>query len=46
MVKLEDVIFLQGKHTYTFYLENFRNKNYTLGPAFDNLPNDPIQTVV
>ena len=45
MVKLEDVIFLQGKHTYTFYLENFRNKNYTLGPAFDNLPNDPIQIV-
>lgn len=45
MVKLEDVIFLQGKHTYTFYLENFRNKNYTLGPALQGLPNDPIQMV-
>lgn len=46
MVKLEDDIFLQGKHTYTFFLENFREKGYILSPEMEALDDDPIFDVV
>lgn len=46
MVKLEDEIFLQGKHTYTLFLENFRDKGYTLGPELSGISNDPIQSII
>ena len=42
MVKKEDNIFLQGKHTYTFFLENFRDQNYLIGPEIKQLQSDPI----
>jgi hypothetical protein len=32
MVKSEDEIFLQGKHTWTLQLIEFKNKGYLLGP--------------
>lgn len=46
MVKREDDIFLQGKHTYTLFLENFKDKGYILGTELSGLSNDPIQTIV
>lgn len=46
MVKMEDDIFLQGKHTYTFFLENFREKGYILSPEMESLDDDPIFDVV
>lgn len=42
MVKKEDNIFLQGKHTYTFFLDNFRDQNYLIGGELRNLRTDPI----
>ncbi len=46
MVKQEDVIFLQGKHTYTLFLENFKDKGYTLSPELSAITNDPIQSII
>jgi hypothetical protein len=46
MVKMEDDIFLQGKHTYTFFLENFREKGYILSSEMKSLVDDPIFSVV
>lgn len=44
MVKLEDDIFLQGKHTYTIFLENFRDKSYFISGELSTIV-DPIQLV-
>lgn len=46
MVKLEDDIFLQGKHTYTFFLENFREKSYTISSELRAIADDPINTLI
>lgn len=46
MVKMEDDIFLQGKHTYTFFLDNYREKGYILSEEMEALDDDPIFDVV
>lgn len=46
MVKMEDEIFLQGKHTYTLFLENFKDKGYSISQELQDLDDDPIFDVV
>lgn len=42
MVKKEDNIHLQGKHTYTFFVDNFRDQNYLVDGELKTLKNDVI----
>jgi hypothetical protein len=44
-VKTEIDMFLQGKHTYTFILEMFKDKNYLFSEEVANIPNDPFYNV-
>ncbi len=46
MVKMEDEIFLQGKHTYTLFLEVFKDKAYSISQELQDLDDDPIFDVV
>jgi hypothetical protein len=46
MVKFEEEIFLQGKHTWTLFLENFRDNHYLVSEEIRALNDDYIFDVI